>query len=51
MNSFHRSVLCYENVLKLKPNLKMAVQKMHGIQCLSKLEKALESQHRYEKSV
>ena len=40
-----RSVLCYENVLKLKPDLKMAVRKMHGIQCLSKLEKALETQH------
>lgn len=25
----------------------MAVRKMHGIQCLSKLEKALETQHRY----
>jgi tetratricopeptide (TPR) repeat protein len=41
----YRSVLCYENVLKLKPDLKMAVRKMHGIQCLSKLEKALETQH------
>ena len=41
----YRSVLCYENVLKLKPDLKMAIRKMHGIQCLSKLEKALETQH------
>lgn len=41
-----RSVLCYENVLKLKPDLKMAIRKMHGIQCLSKLEKALETQHK-----
>ena len=32
--------------MKLQPGLTMAVKKMHGIQCLSKLEKALEAQHR-----
>lgn len=45
IGDLNRSVLCYENVLKLQPNLNMAVKKMHGIQCLSKLEKALEKQH------
>ncbi|KAI9552770.1 hypothetical protein GHT06_020650 [Daphnia sinensis] len=45
IGDLNRSVLCYENVLKLKPDLKMAIRKMHGIQCLSKLEKALETQH------
>lgn len=46
IGDLNRSLLCYENVMKLQPNLKMAVKKMQGIQCLCKLERALEDQHR-----
>lgn len=42
---YNKSVVCFENTLRLQPELIDAKLRYHAVKCHSKLEKALEDQH------
>ncbi|XP_064481070.1 tetratricopeptide repeat protein 17-like isoform X2 [Ornithodoros turicata] len=42
---YNKSVICFENTLKVQPDFKNAKQRLHAVLCHSKLEAALEAQH------
>lgn len=44
---YNKSVICFENTLKIQPDFKAATDRRHAVLCHAKLEAALEVQHRY----
>lgn len=42
---YNKSVVCFENTLKVQPDFQNARQRLHAVHCHSKLEAALEAQH------
>lgn len=45
LSDYNKSIICFENTLKVQPDFKNAEQRYHAVMCHSKLEKALEAQH------
>ncbi|XP_060074042.1 tetratricopeptide repeat protein 17-like isoform X2 [Ylistrum balloti] len=43
---YNKSVICFENTLKIQPDFEAAAKRKHAVHCHSKLENALEAQHR-----
>jgi len=43
---YNKSVICFENTLKIQPDFEAAAKRKHAVLCHSKLEAALEAQHR-----
>ncbi|OQR77537.1 tetratricopeptide repeat protein 17-like, partial [Tropilaelaps mercedesae] len=43
---YNKSEICYENMLRLQPEFRSARQRLHAVRCHSKVEAALEKQHR-----
>lgn len=43
---YNRSVICFENTLKIQPDFEAAAKRRHAVLCHSKLETMLESKHR-----
>ena len=44
---YNKSVICFENTLKIQPDFEAASKRKHAVLCHAKLEEALEMQHRY----
>ncbi len=42
---YNKSVICFENTLKIQPDFEAASQRKHAVRCHAKLEEALEMQH------
>ncbi|XP_037277301.2 tetratricopeptide repeat protein 17 [Rhipicephalus microplus] len=42
---YNKSIVCFENTLKVQPDFQNARQRLHAVHCHSKLEIALEAQH------
>lgn len=47
MAEYNKSVICFENTLKIQPDFKAAAERKYAVLCHAKLEAALEAQHRY----
>ena len=45
MADFNKSVICFENVLKLDPEFEDAKLRKHAVLCHFNVEKALKAQH------
>lgn len=43
---YNKSVICFENTLKIQPDFDAAAKRKHAVLCHAKLEEALEAQHR-----
>jgi tetratricopeptide (TPR) repeat protein len=43
---YNKSVICFENTLKIQPDFEAAAKRKHAVLCHAKLEAALEAQHR-----
>ena len=43
---YNKSVICFENTLKIQPDFEAAAKRKHAVLCHAKLEGALEAQHR-----
>ncbi|XP_033752791.1 tetratricopeptide repeat protein 17-like [Pecten maximus] len=43
---YNKSVICFENTLKIQPDFEAAAKRKHAVHCHAKLENALEAQHR-----
>lgn len=43
---YNKSVICFENTLKIQPDFEAAVKRRNAVLCHSKLEAMLESKHR-----
>ena len=43
---YNKSVICFENTLKIQPDFEAASKRKHAVLCHAKLEEALEMQHR-----
>lgn len=48
---YNKSMICYENMLRLQPEFSSARQRLHAVRCHAKVELALESQHSALQSV
>ncbi|KAH3890152.1 hypothetical protein DPMN_014224 [Dreissena polymorpha] len=46
LGEYNKSVICFENTLKIQPDFEAAARRMHAVLCHAKLESALEAQHR-----
>ncbi|XP_059157800.1 tetratricopeptide repeat protein 17-like isoform X2 [Physella acuta] len=46
LGEYNKSVICFENTLKIQPDFEAASKRRHAVLCHSKLEMALEAQHR-----
>ena len=46
MAEYNKSVICFENTLKIQPDFKAAAERKYAVLCHAKLEAALEAQHR-----
>ncbi|XP_046360680.2 tetratricopeptide repeat protein 17-like isoform X1 [Haliotis rufescens] len=46
LGEYNKSVICFENTLKIQPDFEAAAKRKHAVLCHSKLEAALEAQHR-----
>ena len=46
MAEYNKSVICFENTLKIQPDFKAAAERKYAVKCHSKLEAALEAQHK-----
>ncbi|KAK3103819.1 hypothetical protein FSP39_022148 [Pinctada imbricata] len=46
MAEYNKSVICFENTLKIQPDFKAAAERKYAVKCHAKLEAALEAQHR-----
>ena len=45
MADYNKSVICFDNVLKLDPTFEEAKIRKHAVLCHKKVEKALKAQH------
>ncbi|KAJ8299215.1 hypothetical protein KUTeg_023275 [Tegillarca granosa] len=43
---YNKSVICFENTLKIQPDFEAAAKRKHAVLCHAKLENALEEQHK-----
>ena len=43
---YNRSVVCFENALRIQPDFDAALRRRHAVLCHAKLEAVLETQHR-----
>jgi tetratricopeptide (TPR) repeat protein len=43
---YNKSIVCFENTLKIQPDFEAAAKRRHAVKCHAKLEAALEAQHR-----
>ena len=43
---YNKSVICFENALRIQPNYEAASRCRHAVLCHAKLEAVLETQHR-----
>ena len=43
---YNKSVICFENTLKIQPDFEAAAKRKYAVLCHAKLEAALEAQHR-----
>jgi len=43
---YNKSVVCYENALRIQPDFEPASRRRHAVLCHAKLETVLETQHR-----
>jgi len=43
---YNKSVICFENALRIKPDFEAASKRRHAVLCHAKLESVLETQHR-----
>jgi hypothetical protein len=48
LGDYNKSIICFENTLKIQPDFEAAAKRKHAVMCHQKLEAALEAQHRYE---
>ncbi|KAK3803342.1 hypothetical protein RRG08_058199, partial [Elysia crispata] len=46
LGEYNKSIICFENTLKIQPDFEAASKRRHAVLCHSKLEMALEAQHR-----
>ncbi|KAK3594378.1 hypothetical protein CHS0354_032887 [Potamilus streckersoni] len=46
LGEYNKSVICFENTLKIQPDFEAAAKRKHAVLCHAKLENALEAQHR-----
>ncbi|XP_064604076.1 tetratricopeptide repeat protein 17-like isoform X2 [Liolophura sinensis] len=46
LGEYNKSVICFENTLKIQPDFDAAAKRKHAVLCHAKLESALEAQHR-----
>ncbi|XP_025087686.1 tetratricopeptide repeat protein 17-like isoform X2 [Pomacea canaliculata] len=46
LGEYNKSIICFENTLKIQPEFEAAAKRKHAVLCHSKLEAALEAQHR-----
>ncbi|XP_070200043.1 tetratricopeptide repeat protein 17-like isoform X3 [Littorina saxatilis] len=46
LGEYNKSIICFENTLKIQPDFEAAAKRKHAVLCHSKLEGALEAQHR-----
>jgi len=46
LGEYNKSVICFENTLKIQPDFEAAAKRKHAVLCHAKLEGALEAQHR-----
>ncbi|XP_029638626.1 tetratricopeptide repeat protein 17 isoform X1 [Octopus sinensis] len=46
LGEYNKSVICFENTLKIQPEFEAAAKRKHAVLCHAKLESALEAQHR-----
>ncbi|KAK7486422.1 hypothetical protein BaRGS_00022346, partial [Batillaria attramentaria] len=46
LGEYNKSIICFENTLKIQPDFEAAAKRKHAVLCHSKLEAALEAQHR-----
>ncbi|KAL4224492.1 Tetratricopeptide repeat protein 17 [Mactra antiquata] len=46
LGEYNKSVICFENTLRLQPDFEAAAKRKHAVICHAKLEMALEAQHR-----
>ncbi|XP_012940375.1 tetratricopeptide repeat protein 17 [Aplysia californica] len=46
LGEYNKSIICFENTLKIQPDFEAAAKRRHAVLCHSKLEMALEAQHR-----
>ena len=45
MADYNKSVICFDNVLKLDPTFEEAKLRRHAVLCHNRVEKALKAQH------
>ena len=50
LGEYNKSIICFENTLKIQPDFEAAAKRKHAVLCHSKLEGALEAQHRWRGS-
>ncbi|CAG2224007.1 Tetratricopeptide repeat protein 17 [Mytilus edulis] len=43
---YNKSIICFENTLRIQPDFDAAAKRKHAVLCHAKLEEALEAQHR-----
>ncbi|ELU07397.1 hypothetical protein CAPTEDRAFT_113465 [Capitella teleta] len=43
---YNKSIICFENTLKIQPDFQAAAKRKHAVKCHAKLEASLEAQHR-----
>ena len=48
LTDYNKSVICYENTLKIQPDIEQALKRKHAVLCHAKVEQALETQHKYD---
>lgn len=48
LTDYNKSVICFENVLKLCPKFTEAKQRKYAVLCHSNIENALKAQHEYD---
>ncbi|XP_053384178.1 tetratricopeptide repeat protein 17-like isoform X3 [Mercenaria mercenaria] len=46
LGEYNKSVICFENTLRIQPDFEAAAKRKHAVICHAKLESALEAQHR-----
>ncbi|XP_003741463.1 tetratricopeptide repeat protein 17 [Galendromus occidentalis] len=51
LGEYNKSVICYDNMLKLQPEFRSARQRLHAVRCHAKVENALERQHQQLQNV
>lgn len=48
---YNKSVICFENTLKIQPDFQAAAKRKHAVLCHASLEGALENQHRWDNTL